>query len=69
MESESDERHLLFGLLSECPYRSCGSDCPVGNAREGLTLKEKTDYLRSLSDAEVSEIMAHHRKCLAELET
>ncbi|MBE9536205.1 MAG: hypothetical protein IMF07_03410 [Proteobacteria bacterium] len=67
MNHES-ERHLLFGLLIECPYRSCSKDCPVGDARGSLSLKEKTEYLAALSDAEVSRIMAHHRKCLAELE-
>ena len=67
MNPES-ERHLLFGLLIECPYRSCDKDCPVGSVREGLSLKEKTEYLAVLSDAEVSRIMAHHRKCMAELE-
>lgn len=68
MEKDKDERHLLFGLLVQCSYRSCTKDCPVGGAREGLTLKEKTEYLAALSYAEVSKIMEHHRKCLAELE-
>lgn len=68
MTSSEDERNLLFGLLIECSYRSCKNNCPVNNAREALTLKEKTEYLAALSDEDVSRIMSHHRKCLAEQE-
>ena len=66
MESSRTSRTLLFGLLVNCLFttnaESC-SDCPLKEVRSSLTIDEKDEYVKELSDAEVESILNQHELC------
>ena len=56
----------VFGLLMACPYTQDNSlcDCILYNVRKKYpTPRDKINYIETLSEKELQEIITYHCKC------
>ncbi len=53
----------IFGLTIECPMHGNPSDCPLHSIRL-LLLKERNEWVKSLSHEECETIYENHKECI-----
>jgi len=54
----------LFGLLLSCLFSDeVKNKCPISRLRSSLTIEEKYNYVKKLSQEEVKIILNQHTKC------
>ncbi len=54
----------LFGLLLSCLFSDeVKNKCPLSRLRSSLTIEEKYNYVKKLSQKEVKKILNRHTKC------
>lgn len=68
MSNEKSEKHLLFGLLIECPFLDCLEDCPIEKMRTEMSLEEKVEFIHNVSEDEIERLSSHHKRCLKKRE-
>ena len=62
----TDLEVTAFGLMMSCPYTMDNSDknCPLYKVREEHPdVESKLNYVRSLSDDQLLELVNNHYKC------
>jgi hypothetical protein len=52
----------LYGLAFECPYFDRQDDCPL-KEMEQLTLREKVNWINSLSQDGKQKLIEKHKNC------
>lgn len=62
-----DSRAWIKGLVMGCPFGEPEADCPLKEIRK-KPLTERLAYVNNLTDAEVSDILLHHKRCLEKRE-
>jgi len=66
--SSATKKELLakvFGLTMACPReQSNPPDCPLFEVRK-LSLKERHEWVRNLSEGDMRMLLEHHEKCSA----
>ncbi len=63
MRDREHENGLILGLVAKCLVRPVVVDCPLHHL-EGLSLDAQILNIEQLSDAEVDEIVIHHKQCI-----
>lgn len=59
----SDKRIWLFGVFTACPLNDVVKDCTFRKYRE-MTSFQRWNYLESLSDEEVDNLIMLHKNCI-----
>jgi hypothetical protein len=65
MENTTGIYTKIYGLIYECPYRHRRADCPLIEIDQ-LSYSEKLEWVESLSNKKIGELLEHHEVCFAE---
>lgn len=58
---------IVFGLVIQCPFDDPVETCPAFELRK-LPTEEKFQIVNNLTEEQLDDIIAHHKKCLRERE-